>query len=129
LETIFDDFKRVIVVEMNDQGVYGFGQLATILRARYCEPKVGSLTKTDGLTYRVREILEGTFKRSFPRPGPNGATSSNGADSTGEATDRAAAQVSAARDRAQDNTPNQPGSEAAKAASGTNETRETERPA
>ena len=35
---------------MNDEGIYGFGQLATILRARYCEPKIRSLTKTDGLT-------------------------------------------------------------------------------
>ncbi|HZE12145.1 MAG TPA: 2-oxoacid:acceptor oxidoreductase subunit alpha [Chthoniobacterales bacterium] len=39
LDKIFARFKRVVVVEMNDQGVYGFGQLATILRASYCEPK------------------------------------------------------------------------------------------
>ncbi len=51
---------------MNDQGVYGFGQLATILRARYCEPKITSFTKTDGLTFRVKEILDGVFNgRSF----------------------------------------------------------------
>jgi len=66
LEKIFAKFKRVVVVEMNDQGVYGFGQLATILRARFCEPKIQSFTKTDGLTFRVKEILEGVFKgRSF----------------------------------------------------------------
>ena len=66
LEKIFAKFKRIVVVEMNDQGVYGFGQLATILRARYCEPKIQSVTKTDGLTFRVKEILEGVFKgRSF----------------------------------------------------------------
>ena len=66
LEKIFAKFKRIVVVEMNDEGVYGFGQLATILRARYCEPKIESVTKTDGLTYRVREILESVFKgRSF----------------------------------------------------------------
>jgi 2-oxoglutarate/2-oxoacid ferredoxin oxidoreductase subunit alpha len=66
LEKIFKNFKRIVVVEMNDQGVYGFGQLATILRARYCEPKIESVTKTDGLTYRVKEILEAVFKgRSF----------------------------------------------------------------
>ena len=62
LEKIFAKFKRIVTVEMNDQGVYGFGQLATILRARYCEPKIESVTKTDGLTYRVREILEGVFQ-------------------------------------------------------------------
>ena len=62
LEKIFAKFKRIVVVEMNDQGVYGFGQLATILRARYCEPKIESVTKTDGLTFRVKEILEGVFE-------------------------------------------------------------------
>jgi 2-oxoglutarate ferredoxin oxidoreductase subunit alpha len=68
LEKIFARFKRVVVVEMNDEGVYGFGQLAIILRARYCEPKIRSVTKTDGLTYRVREILEDVFEgRSFEK--------------------------------------------------------------
>jgi 2-oxoglutarate ferredoxin oxidoreductase subunit alpha len=62
LEKIFARFKRIIVVEMNDQGIYGYGQLATILRARYCDPKIRSLTKTDGLTYRVKEILQGVLK-------------------------------------------------------------------
>ncbi len=66
IEKIFTNFKRIVVVEMNDQGVYGFGQLAIILRARYCEPKIESFTKTDGLTFRVKEILDGVFKgRSF----------------------------------------------------------------
>ena len=62
LNEIFERFKRVIVVEMNDAGLYGYGQLATILRAKYCNPKIRSLTKTDGLTFRVREILEGVLK-------------------------------------------------------------------
>jgi 2-oxoglutarate ferredoxin oxidoreductase subunit alpha len=62
LEKIFEGFNHVLVVEMNDEGVYGFGQLAGILRARYCDPKIESVTKTDGLTYRVREILERTQK-------------------------------------------------------------------
>src|SRR5260370_23850302 len=61
---------------MNDQGIYGFGQLATILRARYCEPKIQSVTKTDGLTFRVKEILEGVFKKSFA----DKKISKNGAD-------------------------------------------------
>jgi len=75
LEKIFEKFKRIITVEMNDQGVYGFGQLATILRARYCEPKITSFTKTDGLTFRVKEILDAVFKgksfaaRHIPRHG------------------------------------------------------------
>jgi 2-oxoglutarate ferredoxin oxidoreductase subunit alpha len=75
IEKNFANFKRVVVVEMNDQGVYGFGQLAIILRARYCEPKIESFTKTDGLTFRVKEILDGVFKgrsfaaRKIPRDG------------------------------------------------------------
>jgi 2-oxoglutarate ferredoxin oxidoreductase subunit alpha len=59
LENIFAQFERIVVVEMNDQGLYGYGQLATILRARFCEPKISSLTKTDGLTFRVKEVLQG----------------------------------------------------------------------
>jgi 2-oxoglutarate ferredoxin oxidoreductase subunit alpha len=62
LEKIFARFKRIVVVEMNDEGPYGCGQLATILRARTCDPKIRSLTKTDGLTFRVREILEGAIQ-------------------------------------------------------------------
>ncbi len=60
IETIFEGFNHVFVVEMNDEGVYGYGQLAAILRARYCNPKIQSITKTDGLTYKVREILDRT---------------------------------------------------------------------
>jgi 2-oxoglutarate ferredoxin oxidoreductase subunit alpha len=74
LEKIWPKFQRIITVEMNDQGLYGFGQLATILRARYCEAKIESVTKTDGLTFRVKEILDGVFKgrpfaRNIPRDG------------------------------------------------------------
>lgn len=57
LERIFSNFKHVVVIEMNDEGMYGYGQLATILRARYCNPAITSLTKTDGLTFKVREII------------------------------------------------------------------------
>src|SRR5713101_8340746 len=81
LEKIFAGFKRIVTVEMNDQGIYGFGQLAIILRARYCEPKVESVTKTDGLTYRVKEILQGVFPGKFvSRRGysPNRPISGNG---------------------------------------------------
>ena len=64
LETIFKRFKRIIVAELNDKGIYGYGQLATILRARYCMPNIQSLNKTDGLTFRVKDILEGVLKLS-----------------------------------------------------------------
>jgi 2-oxoglutarate ferredoxin oxidoreductase subunit alpha len=58
LENIFAGFNHVLVVEMNDEGLYGFGQLGAVLRARYCDPKIRGLNKTDGLTWKVREILE-----------------------------------------------------------------------
>src|SRR5438477_566218 len=81
LEKIFAKFKRIVTVEMNDQGLYGFGQLATILRARYCEPKIQSVTKTDGLTFRVKEILQGVFPGEFVSVrgySPNRPVSGNG---------------------------------------------------
>ncbi len=58
LENIFSGFNHVLVVEMNDEGVYGFGQLAGVLRARFCDPKIRGINKTDGLTFKVREIIE-----------------------------------------------------------------------
>ncbi len=58
LENVFAGFNNVFVVEMNDEGLYGFGQLGGLLRARYCDPKIRGITKTDGLTWKVREILE-----------------------------------------------------------------------
>ena len=58
LENIFSGFNHVFVVEMNDEGLYGFGQLGMLLRARYCDPKIRGINKTDGLTWKVKEILE-----------------------------------------------------------------------
>ncbi len=63
LETIFAKYRHVIVVEMNDEGLYGFGQLTTLLRARYAMPHIRSITKTDGLTFKVREIVDGVKAR------------------------------------------------------------------
>ena len=59
MENIFSGFNRVFVVEMNDEGLYGYGQLGAILRARYCEAKIQGINKTDGLTWKVKEIIEG----------------------------------------------------------------------
>lgn len=58
LDNIFSGFNHVFVVEKNDEGLYGYGQLAGLLRARYCDPKIRGITKTDGLTFKVKEILE-----------------------------------------------------------------------
>jgi 2-oxoglutarate/2-oxoacid ferredoxin oxidoreductase subunit alpha len=57
LEEIFAGFNHVYVVEINDEGLYGFGQLGGVLRARYCDPKITGINKTDGLTWKVKEIL------------------------------------------------------------------------
>jgi 2-oxoglutarate ferredoxin oxidoreductase subunit alpha len=58
LENIFSGFNHVFVVEMNDEGIDGYGQLASLLRARYCDPKIRGINKTDGLTWKVRDILD-----------------------------------------------------------------------
>ncbi len=58
LENIFSGFNRIFVVEMNDEGLYGYGQLGAVLRARYCDAKIQGINKTDGLTWKVKEILE-----------------------------------------------------------------------
>jgi len=58
LENIFSGFNTIRVVEMNDEGLYGYGQLGGLLRARYCDPKIRGINKTDGLTWKVKEILE-----------------------------------------------------------------------
>ena len=59
LGAIFEKFDHIIITEMNDEGVYGNGQLATLLRARYCNPAIRSICKTDGLSFKVREIIAG----------------------------------------------------------------------
>jgi 2-oxoglutarate ferredoxin oxidoreductase subunit alpha len=58
LENIFSGFNLIRVVELNDEGLYGYGQLGGLLRARCCDPKIRGINKTDGLTWKVREILE-----------------------------------------------------------------------
>ena len=58
LERVFRGFHHIFVVELNDENLYGFGQLAAILRGRYCDPRIRSITKTDGLTWKVKEILD-----------------------------------------------------------------------
>jgi len=68
LDEIFRRYRQVLVVEMNDEGLYGFGQMATMLRARYAMPSIRSITKTDGLTFRISEIVDGVT-RSLVRNG------------------------------------------------------------
>jgi 2-oxoglutarate ferredoxin oxidoreductase subunit alpha len=62
LETTFARYHKIVVIELNDEGLYGFGQLTMMLRARYANPNIVSVTKTDGLTFRVSEIVAGIAK-------------------------------------------------------------------
>ena len=55
---LFDNYTHVLVPEMNDSGAYGMGQLATLLRAVLCDPKIKSINKTMGITFRVKEIVD-----------------------------------------------------------------------
>jgi 2-oxoglutarate ferredoxin oxidoreductase subunit alpha len=63
LDQTFRNYKHILVVEINDEGLYGFGQLATLLRGCLCNPAIESITKTDGLTYKVSEIVERVAKK------------------------------------------------------------------
>ena len=58
LDEVFGRFKRILVVENNDSGLYGYGQLAALLRSRFCNARIHGINKTDGLSFKVREILE-----------------------------------------------------------------------
>lgn len=58
LQELMAGFNHVFVVELNDEGLDGCGQLAGILRASFCDPKIRGINKTDGLTFKVREILK-----------------------------------------------------------------------
>ncbi|HLP76759.1 MAG TPA: 2-oxoacid:acceptor oxidoreductase subunit alpha [Candidatus Paceibacterota bacterium] len=58
LENIFSGFHHILVVEINDEGIYGNGgQLATLLRSRYCNAAIRGINKVDGLTWKVKDIL------------------------------------------------------------------------
>jgi 2-oxoglutarate ferredoxin oxidoreductase subunit alpha len=58
LESVLQGFGKILVAELNDQGLHGYGQLAGLLRARYCDARIRGINKTDGLTFKVREIVE-----------------------------------------------------------------------
>lgn len=72
LDAIFERFRHVFVIEMNDGGVYGFGQLAGFLRAVTCDGRIEGVNKTDGLTWKVREILDQVRDRVAPAPAGSG---------------------------------------------------------
>ncbi len=62
LGEIFARYRKVVVCELNDEGLYGYGQLASLLRGAFADPRIVSVCKTDGLTFKVREIVAGVHK-------------------------------------------------------------------
>jgi 2-oxoglutarate ferredoxin oxidoreductase subunit alpha len=58
LGEVFEKYDHVLVPEMNDSGVYGYGQLATLLRGKTCNPKIESVNKVQGISFRVLEITD-----------------------------------------------------------------------
>ncbi|MSU24024.1 MAG: 2-oxoacid:acceptor oxidoreductase subunit alpha [Opitutus sp.] len=62
LEEIFKRYHKIVVAELNDEGLYGFGQFAMMLRARYANPAIESVCKTDGLTFKVSELVAGVAR-------------------------------------------------------------------
>ncbi len=66
LSEIFKKFKHVFVLEMNDGGLYGYGQLAGLLRAHVCDDRIRGINKCDGLTWKIREILDQVRDRVIP---------------------------------------------------------------
>jgi len=67
LEQIFKGFHHIFVVELNDEGIYGYGQLASVLRARYCDERIKGINKSDGLTWKVKEILDRARQLASPK--------------------------------------------------------------
>jgi len=57
LEDLFSKYDHILVPEMNDSGLYGYGQLATLLRAKTCNPAIQSYNKVQGITFRVLELV------------------------------------------------------------------------
>jgi 2-oxoglutarate ferredoxin oxidoreductase subunit alpha len=62
LADVMKRYKKVAVIEMNDYGLYGYGQLAMLLRAAFGLNSIQSICKTDGLAFRIREIVTGVEK-------------------------------------------------------------------
>jgi 2-oxoglutarate ferredoxin oxidoreductase subunit alpha len=63
IQEIMKGFQHIFVVELNDEGMYGYGQLAGILRASFCDPRIRGINKTDGLPFKVREIVSITMEK------------------------------------------------------------------
>lgn len=57
LPGILAGYSKVLVVELNEGGPNGCGQLGRLLRAETCLPQIAGITKSDGSSFRVSEVL------------------------------------------------------------------------
>ena len=55
---LLEDPDNIDLLLFASQGFYGYGQLAAVLRGRYCDPRIRGINKSDGLTWKVKEILQ-----------------------------------------------------------------------
>lgn len=51
-------YRNILVVELNEGGINGCGQLGRLLRSETCLPQIRGVTKSDGGSFRVGEVLE-----------------------------------------------------------------------
>ena len=58
LDNIFAAFSHVFVVELNDEGFAGIGQMGALIRTYIPDAKIRGITKTDGLTWKVKDIVD-----------------------------------------------------------------------
>jgi len=58
LDNIFAGFSHVFVVELNDEGFAGIGQMGALIRTYIPDAKIRGITKTDGLTWKVKDIVD-----------------------------------------------------------------------
>jgi 2-oxoglutarate ferredoxin oxidoreductase subunit alpha len=68
IQEILDGFRQVLVVEMNDRDLHGRGQLGARLRSAFSHPDIRGITKTEGLSFKVREILQQMNTEMTPAP-------------------------------------------------------------
>ncbi len=89
LENIFSGFNHVLVVEMNDEGLYGFGQLGALLRAALLRRENSRHQQNRCLTWKVKDILERAKANVSAGPAQNLILSNSMSQTLTESPERA----------------------------------------
>lgn len=71
IDKAMERFKHVFVAELNDSGIYGCGQLAMLLRGIYGTNRIQGINKTDGLPFKVREIVSAVKTKVMEKVHPS----------------------------------------------------------